>query len=288
MKKIKKALIGAGFIGLVFAVWSCAGSKTAIFREQNDYETKTYKGADLLGRRMTIERQGNNPIYGIYYPCQSTGKAGTPLVINIHGGAFVKGASDDLDAQSKRISQDWGTSVYNLDYTLLPMHKFFTGDKEIQYQVDELSDVIRYFKKNADKHNIDPGKIILIGYSSGGYLALASVLDLAEENQSVWGQIICYGFIKDGKERYQALPQSAKKLTNTLFVFTERADAISETTRPYYDMLVQNGVKVSKLEYDKARHGFMEENNPEDKNNPQASYVREAENDIKKWIQNLK
>ncbi|MBP3198400.1 MAG: alpha/beta hydrolase fold domain-containing protein [Butyrivibrio sp.] len=34
-----------------------------------------------------------------------------PLVINIHGGAFIAGDADTLDTQSNRISKNWNVNV---------------------------------------------------------------------------------------------------------------------------------------------------------------------------------
>ncbi|MCP2041580.1 acetyl esterase/lipase [Neisseria sp. HSC-16F19] len=240
----------------------------------------------VLGQWHSIERPNQTAIKGIYYPKQSAQKL--PLVINVHGGAFVGGSAQMIDAQSKRIGDNWGVAVYNLDYKLLTKLNFIVNaDKYIQMQVDEVSDTVKYFKQNAQKYNIDPDKIILLGYSSGGYVVSASTLDLAKQGQSVWGQVIAYGFIKDALERYNALPAQSQKLTNTLFVFTEEKDFISEGIRPYYDALNQKGVNVSKIELPKAQHGFMEEISPQD-GNEQAGYVVQAEQQIGEWIKGLK
>ncbi|WP_165773099.1 alpha/beta hydrolase [Conservatibacter flavescens] len=175
-----------------------------------------------------------------------------------------------------------------MDYTLVPALKLFgkDGEKLVQVQVDELTDTVLYFKQHANQYNIDPDKIILLGYSSGGYVVAASTLKLATQGQSVWGQVIAYGFIKDALERYNALPPQSQKLTNTLFVFTENKDPISKGIRPYYALLAQKGVNVSALEMDKARHAFMEEFAP-DGDSEQSAYVATAEAYIGNWIKQL-
>lgn len=208
-----------------------------------------------------------------------------PLVINIHGGAFIAGDADTLDTQSAHISKAWNVNVATVNYKLAKI------GYSIAYGTQEIVDTVKYYIANAEEYHIDPDQIFILGYSAGGYHAMASVLELKQEGIDVAGQIICYGFIKEVNDTYLALDEVTRKtVAPALFILAD-SDPISDGSLTYWQSLTANGVDTQVKKYDGSIHGFIEENNPEyeilttqSKAPEQEVLAREAENLIGNWI----
>lgn len=275
-------------VGLIFIINFTSSTK------KNNF---LYQKADefLIGERIEIEREGQKSINGNIYLSDNESKK-VPLIINIHGGAFIGGDADSLDTQSDRISKNNNAVVFTINYTLLePYRMLLFPRSKIDYQIDEIVHSIKYFKYNADTYNIDTDKIIIMGYSAGGHLALGATNKLAAQGECIFAQILGYGYLKNGMEQYKEIPDEYKKLCNTLIIFTNKDDFISESMREYYNLLERHSVPVTKLEYPNVNHGFLEENNPEyeklsdlpGRSEEQEKYMIDAENKIVEWISNL-
>ena len=212
-----------------------------------------------------------------------------PLVINLHGGAFIAGDADTLDTQSDRISKQWNVDVVTVNY------KLAKGNYDISYGTNEVVDTIKYFIDHADEYGIDTDNIFIMGYSAGGYHAMASTLKLKEEGIEIAGQIICYGFIKEVNDTYLAETEFFRKsMCPSLFILADN-DPISEGSLIYQKSLEENGIDTTVKKYDGAKHGFIEENNPEyevlkatSKSPEQETMAREAEEFIGEWINSHK
>ena len=239
---------------------------------------------ELIGEHFYIKRDGADDIDVNLY--RFAGETPVPLVINIHGGAFVAGDADTLDTQSDRIARAWVCAVVTVNYRLMK-----DGITK-QYAVDEVKDTVKYMAANADAYGIDSEKIYLLGYSAGGYHAMAAALQLHSEGVTVKGQILCYPFLSDVLEQYNALPDAQKKTVPPALFILAGDEPIGKGSLAYRTALEENGVSAALITYDGALHGFIEENNPEyeklhfhDSKSPeQEKMAREAENEIGKWI----
>ena len=91
----------------------------------------------------------------------------SPLVINLHGGGFIRErtASDDLFC--RKLVHSLGCKVLDIDYRVAPEHPFPTA-------LHECYDVTKWAFTNASKLGIDSSKIILIGHSAGGNMDAVS------------------------------------------------------------------------------------------------------------------
>ena len=129
-----------------------------------------------------------------------------PLIIVVHGGAFVSGSKNDssqpiiayCDTLASRgyviaaINYRVGLTIRN------SQHKLIIDSLEIkraiQWGVQDLQNAIHYFKSNANKYGIDSGKIFVIGNSSGAILALQSACERNSLSPqaivSLWGAVI--------------------------------------------------------------------------------------------------
>lgn len=151
------------------------------------------------------EVTGRNLYFDLYQPENDTART-RPLVIILHGGAFVSGSKDDrnqpivgyCDSLAAR-----GYVVVSIDYrvglTLKNVeNKLFIDSldfkRAVQWGVQDLQVAIRFFRNHAGEYDIDREKIFVIGNSSGAILAMQSV---CEKNGispnavvSMWGAVL--------------------------------------------------------------------------------------------------
>jgi len=99
------------------------------------------------------------------YPIE--GKA-LPAVIFIHGGALIWGSRHDIQPAIVELLNLHGYAVISIDYRLAPTTKL----PEI---LTDIQDAITWVKDGCgDSVAINPRKIVVMGSSAGGYLALSS------------------------------------------------------------------------------------------------------------------
>jgi len=106
----------------------------------------------------------------IYYPNQKSTKV--PVVINIHGGAWTHGVKESQRGFNTFFKQ--GYAVANVEYRMAATAKAPAA-------IEDIRCALIYLIKNAEKYQIDKNKIVLMGGSAGGHLALMAGL-LAENH----------------------------------------------------------------------------------------------------------
>lgn len=290
MKKLLKILgiLIIIIIGLViiFIIQFIHDSKI----QEEDQKLMIKTDEELIGQHLYIKRDNKNDVDVNIYIKETDEKL--PLVINIHGGAFIAGDADTLDTQSDRISNSWNVHVATVNYSLLK------NGVTKEYAIEEIKDTVKYFIENKDKYNVDINNIFIMGYSAGGYYAMASTLELTKENIPIKGQILCYAFLSDMLDVYEKLDDVLKKeIPNALFIYAGD-EPVGGSSSKYENILKENGVKTTIKTYDNVKHGFIEENNPEyeklhkknrESKSPEAETIaREAEDYINEWIKNIK
>jgi len=97
----------------------------------------------------------------LYMP--PSGKGPTPIVINIHGGGWNKGTKESQTGFSNFFKK--GYAVANIEYRLI-------GVATAPAAIEDTRCALIYIIRNAKKLNIDPNKIVIMGGSAGGHLAL--------------------------------------------------------------------------------------------------------------------
>lgn len=152
-----------------------------------------------------------NLYFDLYQPKNDTTN-NRPLIIVVHGGAFVSGSKSDnnqsiidfCDSLAVRgfvvasigyrvglVLKDLGNQLFidSLDFK-----------RAIQWGVQDLQGAIRYFKAHAEKYKINPRRIFVVGNSSGAILALHSAIENEERVEgiiSLWGASIDSVHIKN-------------------------------------------------------------------------------------------
>lgn len=242
---------------------------------------------ELIGERFEVPRSGKDSVSVNLYIPESETK--TPVIFNIHGGAFIGGHADTLDTQSDRISKSWNAAVVTVNY------KLAKDGISIEYGTEEIMDTVKYFMDHADEYNLDPNKFVVMGYSAGGYHALMTSLVLKKEGIDLAAQVLCYPYIKDAADVYATLSEEQQTtIAPALFVLAG-SDPLGDGSLPYEELLKSGGIQTAVKKYENTTHGFLEENNPEyeklnnkpSKSPEQEEKARKAENDIYAWLKEL-
>ncbi|MET3803224.1 acetyl esterase [Nakamurella sp. UYEF19] len=107
----------------------------------------------------------------IYRPATAAGPL--PALVVLHGGAWWMGggaAGFDLnDGLCRALCAGIGAVIVNLDYRLAPEHRFPT-------QLDDAYAALCWTADPASGLGVDPGRLGILGISSGGNVAAAAVL----------------------------------------------------------------------------------------------------------------
>jgi acetyl esterase/lipase len=87
-----------------------------------------------------------------------------PAVLVIHGGAWRRGARDQLPELNRYLAAR-GYVVAAMEYRLAPVHR-------APEQLRDVRDALAFLRGRAAALGIDPARVVLLGRSAGGQLAL--------------------------------------------------------------------------------------------------------------------
>lgn len=99
-----------------------------------------------------------------FYPATPSVRKPDPLVIVIHGGAWISGKKEDMAELCLEL-QKRGMSAASVSYRLGPKDKW-------PAMLDDVQTAVRFFRTHAEKYNVDPNRFAASGGSAGGHLAL--------------------------------------------------------------------------------------------------------------------
>jgi acetyl esterase len=99
---------------------------------------------------------------------------GRPAVIVVHGGGWRSGERSDFPSWDAWLA-DEGYVVFDIDYRLSPPPSWHDAPSDVACAV-------RWVKENATRYGVDPERVVLMGRSAGGHLAL---LTAYEEGRAV-------------------------------------------------------------------------------------------------------
>ncbi|KAK4619978.1 AB hydrolase superfamily protein [Fulvia fulva] len=124
---------------------------------------------------------------------------GYPVVINFHGGGFTLGSPHDDARWCGTVVQECNAVVVSVDYRLAPEFPFPTA-------VEDGVDAVLYIHKHAEELGINPDKIALSGFSSGGNMAFTVPLRLYDQQT---------GFARDDSRLDVSQPNGAQAGVDT-------------------------------------------------------------------------
>lgn len=131
------------------------------------------------------------------------GEEPQPVVLFVHGGAWVSGDNNLDAAGSEQIRaimelRECGVTIAAATYR-------FSNEAIFPAQIHDVKAAIRYLKANAENYGIDPTRIMTMGESAGSQLALLAAVSNDEEamegnvggnlnvDSNVIGCVDCYG-----------------------------------------------------------------------------------------------
>ena len=132
-----------------------------------DSFSKLLVDAPKLAKVTRNVSYGSDPrnVVDIYEPiASSTGATPWPVVLFVHGGAFVEGEKDRTDEIYSNVAWFFarhGVLTVNVEYRLAPQHRFPAGTLDVASVVD-------WMRRNASLFGGDPSRIFLMGHSAGG------------------------------------------------------------------------------------------------------------------------
>ena len=100
----------------------------------------------------------------LYRPAPGTEKR--MATIHLHGGGFTGGSKDTLTERIQPYAAQGYLAIAS-QYRLL-------GQAPWPAMIEDVKAVIRWTRANAARLGIDPGRIVIVGYSAGGHLALTA------------------------------------------------------------------------------------------------------------------
>lgn len=143
--------------------WLLLASQTLIAQDSAQVVKKVTYPAGFTEQLNVVYTKVNNweGKVDLYLPPAKNGP--TPIVINIHGGGWNKGNKESQSGFSGFFKR--GYAVANIAYRL-------TGVATAPAAVEDTRCALIYLISNAKKLNIDINKIVIMGGSAGGHLAL--------------------------------------------------------------------------------------------------------------------
>ena len=132
--------------------------------------------AEVAVLERSVPTVAGETVVLIYKPC-GLPTSPLPVYLNIHGGGFIQGSTQDDDGWCRQIAAKVGCIVINIEYHLAPEYKF-------PLQLEECYDVIKWVQAAANENGFDPSRIAVGGSSAGANFS-AALCQLAKQRQDV-------------------------------------------------------------------------------------------------------
>ncbi|MFJ7754322.1 alpha/beta hydrolase [Peribacillus muralis] len=126
-----------------------------------------------MKKNVLVETSVQRTYLSLYYPLEAIQEK-LPVYINFHGGAFIMNEKEMDDPYCRFLANQAACVVLNVDYAKAPEYPF-------PKPIEQGYDIIQWVKGRADDLNIDAGKIMVGGQSSGANIAAAICLYLEEK-----------------------------------------------------------------------------------------------------------
>lgn len=127
-----------------------------------------------------VAEDGDSLLLDISLPHSNQSSQKFPVLIMIHGGAWIQGDKDVAGyyymKHQRELSLENGFAVISINYRLLNNGVHFPAPMK------DCKDAVRWVRANASVYGLDTGNIGLIGESAGAHLALL----VADSPDSLW------------------------------------------------------------------------------------------------------
>jgi acetyl esterase/lipase len=138
------------------------------------YTASNRKDIDVGSQNITIHMD-------IAVPPNATSSSRRPLIIYIHGGGYYKGEKEKYRDAAFSYAQA-GYVAATINYRLTPDNKSSKSLRTmaIRHAAEDVMNAIRFLKSKASQYHIDTERIVAIGASDGGALALMNAIGADE------------------------------------------------------------------------------------------------------------
>jgi acetyl esterase/lipase len=168
---MRTSLIGLQLIAwlgvIAVSVWAW---RTPPIADRPDWSTF---GISLDEGRVYRTVGSRRVMLDVYRPTKSSNAPGSdrlrPAVLAIHGGAWIGGSRAAYRYDTQKIVArlaERGLVVFAIDYRLAT-----PGSSSWPSVLDDLREAVRWLRRHSGEFGIDPGRIAVMGQSSGGHLA---------------------------------------------------------------------------------------------------------------------
>lgn len=129
-----------------------------IAKNRNNYNVTEY--LDLA----YLPDGSEDHLLDVYSPAGSSPETKLPVVIDMHGGAYVS-CYKEINRQQGQYFAAQGCRCININYTLFP-------ENDMYGVIREFFSVLDWIKANAEKYGFDTDRVFLTGDSAGGHMVL--------------------------------------------------------------------------------------------------------------------
>jgi acetyl esterase/lipase len=138
------------------------------------YTADNRKSIDVGKSTLTIHLD-------IAVPPDASSSSKRPLVIYIHGGGYYKQEKERVRDEAFTYAQA-GYIAATINYRLTPNNKSSKTLRQmaIRHALEDVGNAVRFLKSKASQYHIDASRIVLIGNSDGGALALMNAVGADE------------------------------------------------------------------------------------------------------------
>ncbi|MFJ6378498.1 alpha/beta hydrolase [Kitasatospora sp. NPDC092039] len=213
------------------------------------------------------------------------GRAALPLVLHVHGGAFV-GTAPQSDWINSHVSAGLGAVVVSVE------HRLLDHTTPLSAAVEDGWDTLRHVLRDAGRWGVDPARTALLGESCGGLVCALAAIRAGETGLPLRAQVLvnpavdvtasafAYPSAAEFGEATRAMPKlelfrrlavpagtDARALSPLYadgldglapaLVVVPTHDAVADHGRRYAERLRSAGVPVRLTEYPGAPHAFL-------------------------------
>lgn len=112
---------------------------------------------------IEFKKVENLSMFADYYPPK--GKAKDTYIVFMHGGGSIFGSREWVPTWLVERIIEAGYGFFSIDYRLVP-------ETLLDQICEDIKDAVMYIREYVNKRSDNPCKIVVMGQSSGGYLAL--------------------------------------------------------------------------------------------------------------------
>ena len=151
--------------------------------------------------KIPFKTVDGEPINLWHYECGGNGKE-HPCMLWIHGGGWHE-TDPSIFGNDYSHFTEIGIECFSVEYRLIGNDE----DIECNYLkncISDCFDAVRYIRDNAEKFNIDRNRVIVVGESAGGHLALCGATAVARQYDRICypDMVIAYNPVTDITARW--------------------------------------------------------------------------------------